>query len=312
MLTPAALAKTLQVGLGYLPDVQFAPFYVAQAEGYFKDQGLEVTFQHGYTSELYPLLAQGKLDFVVGDAEDVMTLAQPGVEPFVYVLALYQHVPNALFSLTDKGIKKPADLRGKRIGVPGLFGSSYTSLQAILKEGGLKEDEVGLEQIGFTQLEAIVSGRVDAALGFVNNEPLVLKAQGIAVNTIEASAYSPAPGVGVITRQDALADKATLKAFLRAVQQGMVSTLEDPEQAFAASKGFVENLTDDRMPVLKATLPLMRSAYEARHAVGATDPKQWQELFALLKETGRLKTEAPVASYYDNSFLDAAITLPGR
>jgi NitT/TauT family transport system substrate-binding protein len=66
--------QKIKVGLGYIPDVQFAPFYLAEVEGLYKAKGLEVEFQHGYAQELYPLLASGKLDFVVGDAEDVVLL----------------------------------------------------------------------------------------------------------------------------------------------------------------------------------------------------------------------------------------------
>ena len=150
-------------------------FTQASAQGFYADEGLAVEFQHGFASELYPLLAQGKLDFVVGDAEDVITLRaqDPERTRFVYVMALFQQVPNALFSLAEQEITTPTDLAGKTVGIPGLFGSSYTAFQAVLRAADLEETDVTVEQIGFTQLEAVVSGRVDVALGFVNNEPLV-------------------------------------------------------------------------------------------------------------------------------------------
>ena len=99
LLTFSANAQSVRVGLGYLPDVQFAPFYTAAVEGFYEEQGLEVEFQHGFVSELYPLLAQGRLDFVVGDAEDVISLRaqDPDNTRFVYLMALFQRVPSALF-----------------------------------------------------------------------------------------------------------------------------------------------------------------------------------------------------------------------
>lgn len=156
-----AQTQKVRVGLGYIPDVQFAPFYAAVVEGLYARQGLEVEFQHGFVSELYPLLAQGRLDFVVGDAEDVIALRtqNPQVTPFKYVMAMYQSVPNALFSLAEKNIRSVRDLKGKTIGMPGMFGVSLTSLQAILRAAGLKESDVKILQIGFTQAEAVVSGR---------------------------------------------------------------------------------------------------------------------------------------------------------
>ncbi len=304
----AADVQTVRVGLGYLPDVQFASFYAAQERGFYAEEGLEVTFQHGFASELYPLLAQGKLDFVVGDAEDVITLRaqDPEQTPFVYVMALFQQVPNALFSLAEKEITTPADLEGKTVGIPGLFGSSYTAFQAVLRAADLEEADVTVEQIGFTQLEAVVSGRVDVALGFVNNEPLVLAAQGVAVEVIPVGPYSPAPGSGVVTT-DAVAEGGLTEGFLRASQRGVAFTLTDPEGAFSASQSFVENLDEARFAVLEATLPLWESPYSRENGVGFSDPAKWQELLTLLRETGRVETDLPAETFFSNAYLDPEV-----
>lgn len=297
--------QTVRVGLGYLPDVQFAPFYAALERGLYADEGLSVEFQHGFASELYPLLAQGRLDFVVGDAEDVVTLRaqDPERTRFVYVMALFQRVPNALFSLEEKNITRPADLRGKTVGIPGLFGSSYTSFQAVLQAAGLMESDVMVEQIGFTQLEAVVSGRVDVALGFVNNEPLVLAAQGTAVNVIPVGPYSPSPGSGVITTDAVLSQGDLATRFLAASQRGVALTLGDPEAAFESARGFVENLDEVRFAVLEATLPLWRSPYSRANGIGFTDPAKWSELLELLKSTGRLETDLPADTFFTNAYL---------
>ena len=225
-----ASAEKVRVGLGYLPDVQFAPFYVGVVEKLYEAQGLEVEFQHGFVTELYPLLAQGQLDFVVGDAEDVIALRgqEENSVDFKYLMAMYQRVPTALFSLQDKGIVDLADLKGKTLGIPGLFGSSYTSLQATLQAAGLTEQDVKIEQIGFTQLEAVISGRVDIAMGFINNEPIVLKNQGVDINVISAGDYNPSVGGGVITTDKMLENEDLVRRFLKATQEAMMLTIQDP------------------------------------------------------------------------------------
>ncbi len=306
--------QTVRVGLGYLPDVQFAPFYAALERGFYEDEGLSVEFQHGFASELYPLLAQGKLDFVVGDAEDVVTLRaqDPERTRFAYVMALFQRVPNAIFSLADKNITQPADLAGKTVGIPGLFGSSYTAFQAVLREAGLEESGVNVQQIGFTQLEAVVSGRVDAALGFVNNEPLVLKAQGVAVNVIPLGPYDPAPGSGVITTDAVLEQGNLANRFLAASQRGVAFTLENPEGAFETAKSFVENLDEERLTVLKATLPLWTSPYSRANGTGFTNPEKWTELLTLLKSTGRLETDLPAETFFSNAYLSSKVPEPAK
>lgn len=307
IVTPgfAQEARTVRVGLGYLPDVQFAPFYAALERGFYAEEGLEVEFQHGFSSELYPLLLQGQLDFVVADAEDVVTLraGDPEGTRLRYVMALFQEVPNAIFSLDEAEITEPADLAGKRIGIPGLFGSSYTAFQAVLRAADLSEADVSVEQIGFTQLEAVVSGRVDAALGFLNNEPLVLESQGVPVRVIPAGPYTPAPGTGVIATEGVLGEGDLARRFLRASQRGVAYTLTDPEGAFRASRAFVENLDEARLEVLRATLPLWRSPYSRENGVGFSDPAKWEGLLTLLAETGRLTTRLPAETFFTNEYL---------
>ena len=300
-----ASAEKVRVGLGYLPDVQFAPFYVGVVEKLYEAEGLEVEFQHGFVTELYPLLAQGQLDFVVGDAEDVIALRgqEENAVDFKYLMAMYQHVPTALFSLKDKGIVELADLKGKTLGIPGLFGSSYTSLQATLQAAGLTEQDLKIEQIGFTQLEAVMSGRVDVAMGFVNNEPIVLKNQGLEINVIPAGDYNPSTGNGVITTDKMLENEDLVRRFLKATQEAMMLTIQDPQKAFEASKIYVQNLGDDRLEVLLTSITLYSSEYTKEYGIGYSNPEGWQKTLELLRSTGRVKTDLPAETFYSNDYL---------
>ncbi len=300
-----AQPQKVRVGLGYLPDVQFAPFYLGVVAGLYEKAGLEVEFQHGFTTELYPLLAQGQLDFVVGDAEDVMSF--PVTPPFKYLMAMYQHTPSALFSLVDKNINILEDLKGKKIGMPGLFGSSYTSLQAVLQEAGLTEQDVTIEQIGFTQVEAVLSNRVDVAMGYINNEPILLKNQGVAINVIDAGSYNPAPGNGVMTTEKTLENPEFVRSFLKATQEAMALTIQNPEKAFEASKNYVENLSDDRMEVLMTSVALYTSNYTKENGLGFTNPESWTRTLELLSSTGRVTTELPAETFYSNNYLTPGI-----
>lgn len=306
-----ARAETLRVGLGYLQDVQFAPFYTADKAGLYKKQGLEVTFQHGFPTELYPLLAQGKLDFVVADAEDaiIYRVRDPQAAPFKYVLAVYQEVPTALFSLAAKNIKTLRDLKGKTIGMPAPTGVSYTSLQAMLRAAGLKESDVKIQQIGFTQLEAVLSGRVDVAMGFVNNEPVVLSggAKPVAINVIRAGPYTSSAGNGIITTDRVLEKADVAKRFLRATQEALALTVTNPRAAFEYSKAYVPNLNEERFRVLQASLPLYQSAYSRKNGLGFSNPAGWDRTLRLLKEVGRVKTDLPATSFYTNAFLQPGL-----
>ncbi|MER3478960.1 MAG: myristoyl transferase [Meiothermus sp.] len=297
-----AQAEKVRVGLGYLPDVQFAPFYAGVVEGIYGKRGLEVEFQHGFASELYPLLAQGKLDFVVADAEDVIALRAQGIG-LKYVMALYQSVPNALFSLAEKGIKSVRDLKGKTIGMPGMFGVSLTSLQAILRAAGLQESDVKIVNIGFTQAEAVVQGRVDVAMGFVNNEPVFLQSQGVKLNVIPAGPYNRSPGNGVISTDRVLENADLARRFLGASQEALAFTLANPRKAFEDAKKYVQNLDELRYRVLTASIRLYESPYTRQAGLGFSNPQAWVSSLSLLKATGRVKTDLPATAFYTNEFL---------
>ena len=70
--TVAGELRPVTLLLGFRPDVQFAPFYVAQREGFYADAGLEVTIQHEPAPDVQRLVASGDAEFGVADATDVM------------------------------------------------------------------------------------------------------------------------------------------------------------------------------------------------------------------------------------------------
>jgi NitT/TauT family transport system substrate-binding protein len=194
--------------------------------------------------------------------------------------------------------------------MPGLFGSSYTSLQAVLQAAGLTENDVTIEQIGFTQVEAVLSNRVDVAMGFIINEPIILKNQGVAVSVLDAGSYNPAPGNGVMTTEKALENPDLVKRFIKASQEAMALTLSDPQKAFDASKNYVQNLGDERMEVLMTSVQLYSSAYTKENGLGFTNPEGWQKILELLTSTGRVKTDLPADAFYSNEYLTPGVGNP--
>ncbi|TSA87907.1 ABC transporter substrate-binding protein [Deinococcus detaillensis] len=295
---------TIHIGLGYIPNVQFTPFYVAKRLDYFKAEGLNVEYQHGYVSELIPLLLQGKLDFVVGDPEDAI-LARSAGQPVKYIMAMYQKVPATVFSLASKNIRTPADLKGKVIGIPGTFGSTYFALGALLDSAGLKESDVKLASIGFTQLEAVRGGKVDAAVGFVNNEVVNLKAAGVPVNTLDVTAAYPMVGVGIITT-DKNAQTALAKKVVRASQRAMRLTINDPAQAFKIGlKDFGSG--GGTLSVLQASLPLMQSSATKVSGLGYSDPAAWTKAVAYLQKQGKVPSSAKASDFFSNAAISKTL-----
>ena len=81
---------------------------------------------------------------------------------------------------SDSSIQKVSDLKGHSVGIPGKFGDTWIGLLALLSSAGLKQDDVNIQTVGFTQVQALVTKKVDAVMGYLNNEPIQLQKQGMA------------------------------------------------------------------------------------------------------------------------------------
>ncbi|MEO5986097.1 MAG: ABC transporter substrate-binding protein [Candidatus Limnocylindria bacterium] len=257
---PSAELRPITLALGYRPDVQFAPFYVAQREGYYAAAGLEVTIEHHQAPDVQRLVADGQAEFGVADATDVMIARTAGI-PVKYVSTLYQGFPVALIGDAADIPADPAGLAGMTIGTPGRFGSSWHALLALLDAGGLTEDDVTIREYPqFNQVDGLSNGDVDLITGFRNNEPLRLAARNEDVALLTVDEIAPLPGPGVIVGDDLLeADPALVAAFVQATAAAQAESIASPDMAFAAAEAEVPAIAEDpevARAVLDATIEL--------------------------------------------------------
>ena len=104
-----------------------------------------------------------------------------------------------MFGKTSAGVATAADLAGKRLGIPGRYGSSWIMLQALLASAGLTPEDLEIvEYPDFGQGAAVAQGAVDVATGFANNEPVQLALSGEAVGILRVDDITPLPGPGLI------------------------------------------------------------------------------------------------------------------
>src|SRR5947209_13617536 len=100
--SPASKLRTVTLGVGYVPSVQFAPFYVAAAKGYYRQAGLDVRFSYGFSPNLLQLVGAGRDDFAIGDGTDTIIARSQGI-PVTSIATMYQRLPVAVFSLQKIG-----------------------------------------------------------------------------------------------------------------------------------------------------------------------------------------------------------------
>lgn len=278
----------LTIGLTYTPDVQFAPFYVAEQRGYFEDAGVDVELRHHGASEgLFTAALTGQEDLVVAGGDEMLQAVAEGAD-LVTTATLYQDYPVALVVPEDSVIDTLEDLPGHTVGVPGEFGQTWFGLQVLLDQLGEAAEEVDVETIGFTQVSAVASGQVDAVMGFVNNEPVALERQGTPTRTIGLGDDVPLVGIGLIATGQALEDDAeAVQAVTDAVLRAVTDIVADPQVAVDAAAEYVPDLTTEEartaaLATMEATVPL----YGTGEQIGAVDAQRWAAMSEFMAEQG--------------------------
>ena len=288
---PSRMPPTrLVVGLGYIPSVQFAPFYRAQQAGYYADAGLDVEFQNKVDPDLITLVGQGAIDVGIGDGTSVIPAVSQGI-PVVYVATIYGQFPNVVFAKASSGITGVADLKGKKVGTPGRYGSSWIMLQALLGSVGLTTSDIDVvEYPDYTQRAAVEHGAVDAATGFSNNEPVQLELDGNKAVVLHVDAITPLPGPGLIASKSTLeAKRGQIAAFVAATLRAMNEIRMNPSVGLAAAVAAVPELAsakDAQMAILEATIASWTGPTQSAKGLGVIDRDGWQKSISYLTTLG--------------------------
>jgi NitT/TauT family transport system substrate-binding protein len=288
--------REVRLLLGYRPDVQFAPFYVAQQEGHYADAGLEVVIEHRQAPDVQRLVGSGEAEFGVADATDAMIGRTSGI-PIRYVSTLYQAFPVALIGEAGTVPDEPSGLAGTTIGTPGRFGSSWHALLAVLESAGLTDEDVTIREYPqFNQADGLANGDVELVTGFRNNEPLRLASRGIEVDLMTIDDVAPLPGPGVIVGDELLdAEPALVRAFAQATAAAQRAVIEDPELGFAAAELEVPEIAEDpevARAVLEATIELWAGD---GFTGGAIDPELWEIAYATMARLEFIDGSVPLS-----------------
>ncbi|GJM42331.1 MAG: riboflavin-binding protein RibY [Ardenticatenaceae bacterium] len=289
----------VRLPMGFVADPQYAPFYVAQERGYFAEAGFAVAFDYGFETDGVALVGANDLPFAIVSGEQVL-LARAQKVPVVYVMEWFQKFPIAVVSMAEANIVTPEDLNGRSVGLPGFFGASYVGYLGLLVASGMQPEDVNANDIGFNQMESLLSDQSEAVVGYANNEPVQLAGRGEAVNVIQVSDYIDMVANGIITNETTIAENPEMvERFVGAALRGLADTLADPDEAFTISKNFVEGLEDGRKSVLEASLPLWQA-----ETLGLSEIISWQNTQDVLLDANLLDAPLPdLTAVFSNKFV---------
>ncbi len=227
----------VRVGLDWTPNTNHTGLYVAQANGYYREQGLQVEIlgaQEGGTVE--QLVATGRLDFGISYQEGVTQARVEGV-PIVSIAAIIQHNTSGFASRVEEGITRPRDFIGKKYGA---FGSPIE--EAVIR--GLLECEGVADQFNQVQFVDIGSSdffvaterdEVDFVWIFKGWTGIEAEVRGIPLNIVMMNDaqcipdyYTPV----LITSEKMIAEQPELvRRFLAATSAGYRFAIERPAEA---------------------------------------------------------------------------------
>ena len=300
---PESEVTSVRLAMGFIPNVQYAPYYVAKDKGYFAENGIDVEFDHSiFESDAVRLVGTNELQFAIVSGEQVLLARAQGI-PLVYVFEWYQKYPIAVVSKAEVGIVEPGDLAGHTIGLPMQSGASYIGWRALLAEVGLTEDDVSTEVIGFTQAAAVAEDVVDAAVVYANNEPIQLAQVGEEVNVIYVSQYIDLVANGLVTNEKTLAENPELVAgMVDATVRGLADAIAEPGEAFSVSEKYVEGLGGQGAETQRIVLGETIKLWEAVR-LGYSDLSAWERTQAVLLEIGLLTEPQDVEAAFTNEFL---------
>ncbi|MGW2587896.1 ABC transporter substrate-binding protein [Streptomyces virginiae] len=250
------------VKVAHVPSTLFAPLYVAEAKGYFKEQGLKVDLQKVQAGQdAVPLAGTGKVDAVVAgfSAGLFNAIAQglnvkvaasmgasPGTSPAPTALEVAQRL------LDSKQVKTSADLRGRKIAVPGgAGGAGAYQLATILREAGLALKDVKIVAVQMPDMRsALASGGVDAALAAAPFTT-AMEERGEAGPVAVPPRGTTASGVVL---NGAFAQKPAADKFLTALRKG-AADLQGTGATSDRTLNILAEATGQTLEVLRKTPP---------------------------------------------------------
>jgi ABC-type nitrate/sulfonate/bicarbonate transport system substrate-binding protein len=291
--------------LDFLPNAVHAGIYHAQAAGYYRAAGIDLTIiQPTSTSDTLKLIIAGKADFGIADGLDVAQLIAQG-QNVQAIMALVQRPLVGLIALRSSGITNPRQFQGTTVGITGTA-SDRIAARTIITHAGGNFKQVHLVTIGFNGAQALESGKIAAFTGFWPDDGTQVQYSGFPTRyfPLDQNGGPRYPGLVVFaTRARSAAYPTLMRAFVASSVHGNEDSLRAPARSLhdllALNPTLQPGLT---AAVLKAYLPLFQAGAPQ---YGALSTANLDALSTFLVRNGLIAHPFTAARYGTNRFLPA-------
>jgi NitT/TauT family transport system substrate-binding protein len=289
----------ITVQLSWSHQAQFAGFYAADQQGYFADEGLDVTFVEGGPEvDFISPVAKGAAQFGVAQPADAILARAQGL-PVRSIAVIYRRSPIVFFSLADSGITRPQDFVGKKIRTAVTVDQT---LHAMMTNVGIQPDQY--EPVFLpSDIQQFATGDVPVWGGYINVLVVEVQRAGYEINIISPDDYGiHFYGDVLITTDDVITKQPDLvRRFLRATLKGWKYALEHPEMIGS----FVQKYKPDADPAVEVdkmirSIPLVNTGEDN---IGWMTADRWKAMGDILREQGALIGSLDIQQVYTMQFL---------
>lgn len=287
----AAPLGTVRLALDWTPNTNHTGFFVAAANGWYGDAGVEFEVLPYGTTAPEALLAAGQAECGIS-FQDALTFAAAAGARVVSVMAILQHTAQEIAVLASSPIQRPKDLDGKTYAGFG-YPNEEPTLKAVIKDDGGTGTfkTVTLDTAAY---DALYAKRADFAITFTAWEGIEATGRGIALRTFAFGDYGFPDFYQVVLACDArwlAAHPELARAFVTATARGFAFAASDPETAagllIAQNPGVFDG--NPSLPVeSQKFLATKGFLTDASGAVGHQTLAQWQGYSGFLFEQGLL------------------------
>ncbi|MGK5445403.1 ABC transporter substrate-binding protein [Micromonospora sp. URMC 105] len=302
--TTADGKKKVTLTLNWVPYGEHAPFYYGLKKGFYADEGIELEIKAGGGSgKTIQAVAQKQTDFGWADTPPLLKAIGTGMK-VKSVGVFLQKGPASIEFLADKGISKPADLKGKTVGgTPG--DALYATFPGWLKANGLEPADVKVVNLDAAgKIAALSEGRVDAIQGFFHDQGPTIEAKtGKQVDHLLYADWGMnLLGTGLVVNEATLGgDAALVGSFVKATQRSWTEAAKDIPGATDAMAELAENEPAKEVLVKQLTLAVPLLDTGAGGVPGVNAEAKWTETIGLMSKYAELKDAGPAATYWDAS-----------
>ncbi|MFR0716451.1 ABC transporter substrate-binding protein [Enterobacterales bacterium BD_CKDN230030183-1A_HGKHYDSX7] len=262
---------------------QFAGYYAAIAQGYYREEGLDVRLHEGgpNVTPVQEVLA-GRAQY--GEANSELLYARLNGKPLVALAVIFQHSPSVLLARIDQGVRTVHDLVGKPVML--MDAQTDADFLAMFRSEGIAPEKLNLLPSSF-QVDDLANGKVAAFNSYLTNEPFHLQQRGVEYNVISPATYGIDFYSDVLFTTQAEIDEhpQRVEAFRRATLRGWRYAMDNPDQ--------IIDLLLDQYAVKKSRAHLEFEANAMRPLVvsdlieiGHMNPGRWQRMAETFLELG--------------------------